>query len=189
MKNILLIIVLFVCGIAAVAQDKAALESATEKMYTASYNLDFEAILDQTYPKLFELAPRPAVTEQIKSALDNEMMAIVFNSPKVDFTYADIKTIGEQKFCVVRYLNSMTMKMKPDIDVDMGSQIANNLKKSGKFQKISHDEKTNHILAEGNAILIAISDKSTNWQWKFINYSDEIFTTLFDENIKNTLGL
>ena len=42
----------------AVAQNQESLEKETNKMYEATLKMDFDKIIEYTYPKIFDLVPK-----------------------------------------------------------------------------------------------------------------------------------
>ncbi len=170
--------------------DMGMLKAATEKMYTASYNLDLNTVMDLTYPKVFDIVDRETLLTAMKEMFQNETMTISFNYPKADFAYSDITTIDNKKFSIIRYKSSMKMTLNQDFGPEGVQAMTDGLKSSGKFKTVNYDAKTNSLLVEGDAIMIGVSDASTKNLWTFVNYDDDqLFKLIFDESLKQKLGL
>ena len=169
-------------------QDMESLKPGVDKVVGATANRDYETLVELTYPKLFEFASREEYIETIKSAFDNDMMTIKLDLSQPNYRFSDIKNIGGRKFCVIRYDNRMEMHLK-NPDKDMTAIIVDGLSSSGQYKTVSYDEKKQIISLAGDAIMVAIADGSTQAKWKFVNYAEENFTTLFDEQTKKALGL
>jgi len=189
MKEILFVLVPLFCAATVFSQDMESLRSRAETMYAASYNLDLDAVVEATYPKLFELTNKETMKQTMARVFNNETMVITFNNPKTEFKYSAIKTIDNRKFALVEYLNSMNMNLTSAVDAELAQTMADGLKRSGNYTTVIYDEKSNKILAEGPAIMIAIADDLTNNQWMFINYDPKVFVRLFPESLKKELGL
>lgn len=172
------------------SQSLEKLKSDTKKMYDASYNIDFETILDYTYPKFFDFSPREAMLKGFDESFQNEKTKMRFVYPSVTFNYSEIKTIDGRKFCVIRYKNAVRLTYEEKLTAEDSDALLKVMKESKKFETVSFENKRNSFLLVGNAILLAISDELTKGEWKFINYDDErIFEMLFAKNYKTELGL
>ena len=187
MKKKLAFLIAFVAFSHAFAQDMAQLKTAADKMYAATHKMDFEKIMDYSYPKMFELNDRATLTEAMKNAFDNDNFKIMFPEPNVTFNFGEIKAIGKQKFCVIKYRNKMKMKMLNELDEESTQSLTANLLLA--YEKADYDDVSNTYSIEGDATMVAIADDLTKNQWRFLNYDAKIFKMMFGENIKNALGL
>lgn len=172
------------------SQSLEQLKSDTKKMYDASYNMDFEVVMDYTYPKFFELVPREAMLKTMDEAFQNDTTKMRFVYPSVAFSYSEIKTIDGKKFCIIKYKNAQRITYEEKLKPEMSETILKALKGNKKFESVAFEKNRNSFLIIGDAILLAVSDPLTNGEWKFINYDDErVFELLFAKNYKTELGL
>jgi hypothetical protein len=83
----------------------------------------------------------------------------------------------------------MTMRFKePMTDPD---SMIENFKSSIGADKVTFDKANNTFRIETRSTLIGIADELTKNKWKFLNKDKEnqMFSMLFNENIKKALGL
>lgn len=189
MKKISCFLFLFttICGF---SQSLEKLKSDAQKMYDASYNMDFEAVMDFTYPKFFELTTRENLIKVMDETFQNDTMKVRLVYPSVTFKYSDVKTIEGRKFCVIRYRNAMRMTYFQPIPANRVDEFLQPMKDSKKFEAVMFEKDRNSIFLTGTAIMLAVSDDLTKGEWKFINYDDEkILEILFVKNLKTELGL
>jgi len=178
----------FILSVPTFGQDLQSLKPDVAKMLEASVKQDFETIMDLTYPKLFEVAPRGMLIELMEGMFDNEAMRIKLDLSEPNSRYSDIKTIDGRKFCIVRYHNRMEMTLK-NRDKETVAAMVDGIKRSGQYETVDFNEENHAIKVGGEAILIAVADNLTDHKWKFINYTEESFGSLFDDRIKKALGL
>lgn len=187
MKKLLYLFAL-VFSMSASGQDMESLKPGVDQMIVATIGRDYETLMDLTYPKIFEFASREEYIETIKSAFDNDMMTVRLDLSQPNYRFSDVKNVGVRKFCVVRYDSRMDMHLK-NPDKEMSAMIVDGLSRSGQYKSVSYDEKKKIISVAGDAILVGVADESTQHKWKFVNYAEENFTTLFDDQTKKALGL
>lgn len=174
------------------SQTRESLKARTHKMFAAINAVDFKRVMDLSYNKIFEIVDRKTLEEAMAGVFDNEFMSIhsANPNPEITFDYSDIKEIEGKKFSVVRYRNAMKMTLKQKPDPATARGILDGLKGSGKYNSVTFDEAAGSFLIEGETVLIAVADASTKNEWEFVNYdNEEIFTLVFNDNIKKGLGL
>src|SRR5690606_31751601 len=96
MKLQLSFLFLFI-GAITFAQSEETLKKDEKLMYQASYNLNFDTVLDLTYPKIFELASREQLGQILRNSFQNEQFNIRLVFPEVTFKYGKIKEIEGKK--------------------------------------------------------------------------------------------
>jgi len=179
-------------GITLQAQSLGNLKQETKKVYDATYTMDFNTILDYTYPKLFDIVDRTSMYETLDKTFQNEEFSIRFVHPNPKFTYSEIKTIGEQKFCIISYANAMRMTFEEKLDDETVTAMMNAFKETMKDKKITFEKERNSFLMEGTDILIAVSDNLTKKQWRFLNYDVEqldFLDKILTQSIRKQIGL
>jgi hypothetical protein len=187
MKNTLYLLTLFL-SVHVSGQDLQSLKPAVDNMISASVAQDYETIMDLTYPKVFDIAPRETVIESMKSVFDNDMMSVKLDLSNPNYKFSEIKTIKNQQFCVVKYNIGMFMTLK-NTDKETAAMMIDGLQRSGQYTTVDYDDEKKTITVKGEAIMIAVADDLTQNKWKFVNYIEENFTMIFDESIKKALGL
>ncbi|WP_313808064.1 hypothetical protein [Flavobacterium sp.] len=190
--RILLLSIITLTSVLLNAQIPKNLERDAKKVYDATYNMDFNTILDYTYPKIFDIVDRNTMYETLDKTFQNDEFSIRFVNPTANFKYSDIKTIGNQKFCLISYNNALRMKFEEPLDEETVSIMTEAFQSSMKNYKITYEKERNGFLLEGPDMLIAISDSLTKNEWRFLNHDedqidflDKILTT----SVRKQLGL
>jgi hypothetical protein len=159
-------------------------------MYDASYTMDFETILDLTYPKVFDIVNRETMLTTLDNLFQNKTMKVRFVHPKVTFTYADIKEIEGKKFCVINYKNAMRITFEEKLTQDRADIFLKSMNETKKYTTVKFETERNSFLLEGNSILIAVSDELSRNRWTFLNHDNDVFfVQIFNVTIKKELGL
>lgn len=184
-------ILAFLFALNGFSQTAESLKSRVSKLFEATNNLDMETVLHLTYNKAFGDMDRAMLLESMKAAVDNDHMSIEFTNPsRQPFTADAIKTIDGKKFSVIRYRNSLKLHLKQALDPSVIKAMAQGMKDAGNYASVSYDEKTNSFSIDGNGIMVAVADESTKNEWEFVNYDNkDLFNMVFNEEIKNALGL
>jgi hypothetical protein len=190
MKSKILFFVFFLFQtIAVLAQDMASLKTEALKSYKASVNMNFDAIFETTYPKVFDIIPQEQMKTMFGQMMENEQFSIKLVEVEPNFSFGEIKKIEGKSFCMVNYNNVMTMKFKQPMDD--AESMTDIFKSSMEADKVTYDKLTNTFRIEMRSTLIAVADDLTKNQWKFLNKDKEnkMFSMLFDAKILKALGL
>jgi hypothetical protein len=188
-KTILLIAFLISTTFSTVAQDMATLKIEAQKTYVSSANMNYDAIFDTTYPKVFDIIPKDQMKDMFEKMMVNEQFSIKLVQVEPNFKFGTIKKIGKQTFCLIDHDNVMEMTFNEVMeDAEMMTDI---FKTSMGAEEVTYNKETNAFRIKIRATLIAIADDLTNNKWKFLNKDKEnkLFSMIFDENIKEKLGL
>lgn len=172
------------------AQDLNSLKNEAEKMYETAITLDLDKILDQTYPKVFEIASREQMKDVLNDAFNNEAMTIKMVKTDPKFTFGEIKKIENQTFCVFEHENKMTMAFKEDMG-ESAEMMLEMIKESMGASEATYDDKTFTFTIQKRVKVLAVSDELTKNTWKFVNIEKDgsLIQMLFDETILKQLGL
>ena len=186
-KFTLIITLLSIIGF---AQDLASLKSESQKMFDASLTLDFEKMLDFTYPKVFDIAPKDQMLEMMTNTFENDQMSIKLEKIDPKFSFGEIQKIDKQVFCKFSHDNKMKLIFKNDI---AGSEemIVDMLKENTGASDVSYDDKTKSFNATLRVNVLAIADDLTKNNWKFITLEKDkaMLNMLLSEDIIKQLGL
>ena len=189
-KPALLVLFLIVSCFTVKAQDKTALQTAAAKMYTNTVSGNYDALINDTYPKIFEVVPKDKMLEGLKAMLngDGYTMAIV-NTP-ANFEYGPIKKIGAGSYCIIKHDLLMKMTFKDPLSAEESKGMIDNLKKAMQTEEVTFDAKSNSFTMKKRADVIAVSDKLTNNQWKFLNRAGKgLMAKVFEPEVIKQLGL
>ncbi len=191
MKQTLSAVFLFI-GILTFAQSEEALKKDAKLMYQASYNLNFETVLDYTYPKIFDIASREQLSQILQNSFQNEQFKIRLVFPEVTLKYGKIKEIDGKKVVLITYVSAMRMTFEQKFYGNEAQEMLMGLKQSLPEKKVSYEPNTNSFFIEGTDAMIAISDNHTNKTWKFITYDKvqrPMLVQMLGENLLKELGL
>lgn len=191
MKLQLSFLFLFI-GAITFAQSEETLQKEAKLMYQASYNMNFETVLDLTYPKIFDLASREQLGQILRNSFQNEQFKIRLVFPEVTFKYGKIKEVEEKKAVLITYVSAMRMTFTQKFYGNEAQEMLMGLKQSLPEKKVSYEPNTNSFFIEGTDAMIAISDNHTNKAWKFITYDKvqrPMLVEMLGENLLKELGL
>ena len=189
-----IILLLLLCSITAFSQTIEKLKVATKKIYDANYTMDFDTIVNLSYPKIVEtLGGKNAMLNKLDSDYQNDQFRMRLELVTPVFQYSEIKKIEGKTFCVITYRNPIRYFFENKLNSDSASKKVNWLKENNNASEVVFEPKRNSINVKRVSKFIAIVDETTNNEWKFFNFDDaeqrEIFKTLFNENVKKELGL
>lgn len=190
MKLKSLIIVCFLAVSSIMAQDMNVLKVEALKAYKAGASMNYDAIFETTYPKVFEIIPKEQMKQMMEQMMETEQFAIKMVETTPNFTFGEIKKIGKKSFCMIDHDNVMRMTFVEPMGDDVNMMI-DIFKTSMDATEVTFDEATNSFTIKLRATLIAVADEVTNNKWKFLNKDKEnrLFAMIFDEETQKALGL
>ena len=162
---------LFFCSAFAFSQTVETLKSDTQKMYDATYTMDYETVLNYTHPKIFEIASREQMISAMEQTFENDVLKVRFVHANPTFSFSEIKTLDGKIFCMVSYINTMRMTFEDKLTSKRAEEMVETFKSSGEYSTVRFEKDRNSFFIEGNGVMIAISDEDTKGTWKFVNYS------------------
>lgn len=175
MRKIVFTALAFFSVVTVFSQNDAELKKRLQLFMEANRAMDFEKIMDYTYPKLFTIAPRAQLIEVIKSTFDNEEMQIGMDSLKIDSVYRSF-AIKQNSYAKVKYSMKMVMKFKL---TEAGSQEEKKqmvetmlpiMKKQFGNDKVRLDDAgLFHI--KTTTYMVAIKDEYAK-EWCFVNLNE-----------------
>ena len=114
MKKILLIIACLVVGFTSVAQG-SELDVLANDMFEKTNQRDFDALIDMTYPAVFDLVPNDMMVTMFKSMFEgNYEMSIDLPEQKPEYTLTDTFKSEDSKteYTFMNYDMEMSMTFK-----------------------------------------------------------------------------
>ncbi|MBS1534411.1 MAG: hypothetical protein JST78_04980 [Bacteroidetes bacterium] len=176
------------------AQTASPLKTASQKIYDAHYNMDFDAIIALSYPKLVEqLGGAILFADKLDHDYQNEVFRKRLQLVKPIFVFGSIQKIGEAQFCVVSYKNPERYFFENKLTTANAATEAEKLKKDNLTKDVTFEPKRNSFNVRKNSKLIAVFDASTQNEWKFFNWDDPAqrgaFEKIFSADIQKQLGL
>ena len=191
MKNYILLFIII--PFTTFSQSKSELQNAITKLHQANFLMEFEDIAQLTYPKVYEADGKSAFLEKLDTDFQNDDYRMRLQLEKVPFLFSEFKTIGAQTFCVVRSRNPKRYTFEKKLTATKAEEKKTWLQEKEKTQNITFEPNRNSFNVRSESIYVAVFDAETMGEWKFFNLDDAFqrnaFNTLFDNNIKITLGL
>ena len=188
MKKLLLIALLLAAPLCMDAQDKASLEQNAQKMMDFTVSKDFSALLDLTYPKLFEIVPREQMMQALSGMMNGDDIKVELLPTPPNFKFGDIKKIENGTYCLVEH--DLAMKMiyaDTTIDPDMMISI---FKEGLDTEDVTYDKAQNAYIIKKRAQIIAVADAATGGKWTFVNNDGgKLIPMIFPDNVRKELGL
>lgn len=167
----LLITLFLLAGYMLNAQDMKALQTDATRMYKNTTAGKYEALLADTYPKIFELVPKDKMLQVLKNTLQGDGFVMDILEAEPNFKFGDVKTINGGYYTLVDHdlLIKMTF-IEPMTGLE-AKDMLKNLKASMKTEDIIYNPKFNSFTIKKRADVIAISNSITGGKWKFLNRS------------------
>ncbi|WP_396191546.1 hypothetical protein [Flavobacterium sp.] len=174
------------------SQDLNALKAEIQKTYDATIALNYDKILDYTYPKLYKFIPRDKMKEALIATFNGtDEMKVKILAVDPNFNYGEIKTIDDQKICLVKHNLSMELTLKETLEDEDVEMMIDILKSTMETEDITFDKEKTTFKINKIATMIAISDELTNNQWRFLNKDKEnkLMAMLLNKKVVKELGL
>ena len=184
-----LFVTFLLCTLSVLSQDIKSLKVEALKAYKASVSMNYDAIFETTYPKVFDIFPKESMKQMLEQMMENEQFSIKLIEVEPDFSFGELKKVENKTFCIVDHNNVMTMEFKTPME-DSEAMI-DIFKKSMDAKSVTFDKEKNLFRIELRSTLIAVADELTNNNWKFLNKDKEnkLFNMVFDEKTQTALGL
>lgn len=188
MNKLLLLAFLIAAPLCLKAQDRAALEQNAQKMMDFTVSKNYQALLDLTYPKIFEIVPRDQMMQILTNMMNGDGFSITLLPAKPNFTFGDIKKIDKGTYCVFEHDLAMKMTFtEPVEDVEMMLGI---FKTNLKTDDVTYDAGQNSFTIKKRAQVIAVADALSNNKWTFVNNDGgRMMHMIFPDTVMKQLGL
>ncbi len=146
MKKILLIIACLVVGFTSVAQG-SELDVLANDMFEKTNQRDFDALIDMTYPAVFDLVPNDMMVTMFKSMFEgNYEMSIDLPEQKPEYTLTDTVKSEDSKteYAFMNYDMEMSMTFKnQEFDKEGQEMMVNMMKVQGMDASFENPSKVN----------------------------------------------
>lgn len=151
------------------------IDSMASKMFTDMNNRDYDAIIEMTHPKVFDLVPKETMVSVFKSTLEgNSEFSIEIPKQIPEYKISDIfkDEEGGSDYAFVSYDMEMSMTFNNEsFDEETKETMVKMMKMQGMDAEFVSD-KTVHLNML-NRMTILIKDESTNNKWAMINYDPD----------------
>lgn len=191
MKALVFVALSFVFGSTAYSQEDTALLRRVNEMLRLTQQKDLEKIMDYTYPKLFDIAPRDLMIDALNETYENDDFIIELDSINV-VTIFPIFVINDTSY--VKIIHSMLMKMRykeplDTSDMESKNMLVSILEPKYGMGNVRFDSAANSLNIFMKPDMVGIKDKTSN-TWTFVNLSDDnpaMLEILFNESVRNKL--
>ena len=155
--------------------------------------MDFETVANLTYPKIYEGKGRTAFIDKLDADYQNDEYRMRLELETAIFVYSEMKTAAGKSFYIITYKNPTRFFFESKLDAAAAGEKAKALKENTQSNDVTFEPKRNSFNVRRNSKFIAVSDESTNLEWKFFNMDDPFqrtaFETIFTADVKKELGL
>ena len=156
--------------------DKAKeIDSLASKMFVDMNNRDYDAIIEMTHPKVFDLVPKETMVSVLKSTIEgNSEFSVEIPEQIPDYKISDIykDDEGDSEYVFVSYDMEMSMTFNNEsFDEETKETMVKMMKMQGMDAEFVSD-KTVHLNML-NRMTLLIKDESTNNKWAMINYDPD----------------
>jgi hypothetical protein len=177
MKNRILFIVIALFCFSATAQESVEkhLKSLTEKMFVDMNNRDYDAILNMTHPKVFDVVSKELMKTTLASTLEgNEEYSVAIPKTIPAYNVSKLYTSKENaaNYAFVSYDMKMTMTFHKENFDDEGKEMMKSIMKSQGMDVTFTSNNAMEVLMN-DRVTILLKDKDTNNKWVMINYDPD----------------
>ncbi len=160
------------------AQEATSQEQAkniAHKMFVDLDNLDYDAILDMTHPKVFDLVPKDQMKTMIKSMFEgNEEFAIEIPKGIPEYKLSDVfkGKKNNLEYAFVSYDMNMKMTFNNEEFDDEGKEMMTGIMKSQGMEVDFVSNNTMKVLMKDRMTILLKEDATKN-EWVMINYDPD----------------
>lgn len=189
MKNfkIVFVLVFVLLSFSNVLAQREALVQLSDQMFEKTNERDFDALLDMTYPKIYDIVPKETMKNLFVSMFQGTE-EVTIDIPKMTPKYILSENFKDDKsntnFAFLTYDMQMTMTFKTqEFDDDSKEMMVKMMKAQGMDASFESNSKAN--VNAPDRMVIFISDELTNNEWKLLNYdpTSPIFSQLLPIDI------
>jgi hypothetical protein len=170
----------------------AGLRQRLEEFMRVNDEMDLEKVMDYTYPRLFNLAPREEMISILRSSFENEDVKITLDSMRIDTIFPVFQS-GKGRYAKVKYSMLMLMDYKSTKDSagkDNGSLEAIRLGFSDQHgeENVRVDEKgILRVHVKGSPMVAARDEHSKEWTFANLKEDQAITSKLFSKEVLDKL--
>ena len=146
-----------------------------DKMFTDIFKKDFDAILDMTHPKVFELVPKDQMKELIRSMFegnDEFKVEILNNSPEYKLSDVFKGNENNMEYAFLSYDMKMKMIFKnQEFDDDAKKMMIPIMKAKGMEVEFVSNNAMKVLMRDRLTILV--KEDATENKWVMVNYDPD----------------
>lgn len=163
-----------------------------QKMLVAMDKLDFETMVDFTYPQLVMMAGRASLLKEIRQPFEDPAIKLSFLADEGQPRFSEIQDIDNRKFCVIQRQTSIRIAFTESLPDEASASVLQNMQRSAPMRKVTFKKSENSFYSVGPEVTIAIADEQTKKQWRFLTYEPSqrpLVQHFFGEKALKQLGL
>jgi hypothetical protein len=132
--------------------------------------MDMDRTMDYIYPRIFEIAPRSAMVQEMKKAVNSEEMTITMDSLRA-MKAEPITVAGTTQFTRFQYFVSFAVRFnkKDSTEEDMAASYLALFKAQFGKENVSYSGETDIFHVRTNKFSLAIKDRYSKNRWTFVN--------------------
>lgn len=180
MKKIFFIVLLLISGfVLAQSAEQRKILADTQSFLDLFQKKDYEGIINMTHPAVVEKFDKQTMIAGFKNVLEgNEAYKIELkNADKNAINVSDIFKTKETEYAFATYPITMIVTfMNEKLDEAKQEAVKSVMKSKGMNPKFLND---NTLEMAKQSMVIALKDKSTGNQWKYLNYDESNMMLLF----------
>ena len=191
MKRLLSTLIVFCFAASVFSQTDPSLQGRLNNFMELNKKLDFEKIMDYTYPKVFTFAPRDQMIAVMKKSFDNEQMTLGMDSLKTDSIYPVFK-MQEGSYAKIKYSMLMRIQLKNEGKSEDEKKTINEGMLAGaksQYGGKARMDSSGTVTINMDAVMVAIKDKSSkDWTFANLKEGDEMTTKIFSKELLDKLA-
>jgi hypothetical protein len=193
MKSIHLALLFFFFTCNSFSQSIETLKTSAQKLYEANFLMDFETIVQLSYPPMVTGIGKEIMLEKTELHYENEEYRLRYQLQNVPLQYAPIKKINEKSFCVITIRIPKRYFFETKLTSEQAAEKKTWLQEINKTKEVTFEPNRNSFNVKKTSTYVAVWDESTHGEWKFFNFDNTeqltAFNGLFEESVKSALGL
>ena len=172
--KISLLLFVLVCSMhsALWAQSKESKQILTqlEVYFQSTQNKNWEGVMDQVYPKIFDNTPREQIIAMFND-MENRGMKMDFNRFEI-VSISEVKKSDIEKFALVFYLSEFSIEFLGEEyhTAEVMSMMEESFYNNYGRENVEYNPAEYLFKIKANKKIFAVANKKTN-DWKFIEYT------------------
>lgn len=191
MKTCVITALFLVLGFVSHSQKDTAIVNRINAMLNFTKAKEYEKLMDYTYSKLFDIAPKDVLIESMKESFDTDEFSIELDSMKID-TIFPVFIINDTSYVVAKH--TMLMRMKYTEPFDTANSESTKILVSLMEPKfgagnVRFDAINNSMNIYLKPIVVGIKEKPSSL-WTFVNLNDDnpaMLEMLFSDPVRKKL--
>ncbi len=193
MRNLLSIVAFLMFGNVAMSQTLATLKTEADNFQKAHYNMFFEGITAQSYPKMVdEMGGDAKFTAIADSEFQNDEVGKRWQIVNPQYIFGQMINDAGNKYVLITFRNPVRYFYENKLASPEIEKYVNDLKVKTGAKDVYYEEKRNTINVKQNTRFLAIANASTDGKWKFINLDEpaqiDFANKTFSKDLRTKIG-